>query len=172
MKPKEEHFFLGKIFKLHGYKGEINLYHQNNFELNLSKINYLLIDINKTIIPFFIERIRKKKENILLIKFENINSEKEALEILKKSVFIDKKFIINFLKEKEKDLTNYKVYDINKGYLGTVQMINNQTPQKLIFVKGSEYDFCFPMHENFIKKIKVKEKCITINIPEELLTLN
>ena len=170
--PKEDLFLLGKVFKLHGYKGEINLYHQNNLELDLSIINHLLIDFNKTMIPFFVERIRRKKDNIFLIKFENINSEKEALDILKKSVYIDEKFVIKHYTDNNQELIDYEIYDSKKGYLGKVQSINNQTPQTLIFVKGNGYKFCFPMHEKFIKKINKDTKRIDIDIPEELVTLN
>ena len=71
------------------------------------------------------------------------------------------------------ELIGYDVIDKYFGKLGVISYINDQTFQKLIFVKNKlNKEFCVPMHENFIKKINHKDKTIDVIIPEELINLN
>ena len=171
---KKDCFLIGTVFKLHGYKGEVNIYNNNNLRFNFQNIKHLLIEKDNTLIPYFISKARNKKQNILLVKFEEINSEQEALKILKHNVYIPINFLPDSQKniESEKSLIGFKVLDSNLGYLGEISYINIQTPQKLIYVNNGEKEFCFPMHEEFIIKIKKDETIMEVIIPEELINLN
>jgi len=39
-------------------------------------------------------------------------------------------------------------------------------------VSKDEKEFCFPMHEQFVKRIDIKEGIMEVEIPEEFLNLN
>ena len=84
MIQKENCFLVGTIFKLHGYKGNVNIYNDNDIIFNFSKLEYFFIEINNELIPYFIEKARSTKPNIILVKFEDIDSEEEAKKIQKK----------------------------------------------------------------------------------------
>ena len=171
---KKDCFLIGTVFKLHGYKGEVNLYNNNKISFDFQKITHLLIEKDNTLIPYFISKARNKKQNIILVKFEEINSEQEALQILKHNVYISINFVPKSQKntESEKALIGFKVLDSNLGYLGEISYINIQNPQKLIYVNNGEKEFCFPMHEEFIIKTKMDEKIMEVIIPEEIINLN
>ena len=81
---KQDCFLLGTIFKLHGYKGDVNIYNDNDIKLVLSKISFFFIEENNVLIPYFTENVRIKKKKILLVKFEDISTESAALQILNK----------------------------------------------------------------------------------------
>ena len=66
----------------------------------------------------------------------------------------------------------YTVLDINFGKLGEITYINSQTSQQLIYVEKDGVEFCFPMHEQFVKGIDQKEGIMEVEIPEALLDLN
>ena len=171
---KEDCFLVGTIFKLHGYKGKLKVYNENNNIFDFKEINYFLIDQNNTLIPFFIEEAKHTQKNIILAKFEDVNSEKEALKLLQNKVYLPNNLYSKINKQKfsEKEITDYKIIDINLGILGKVNFINTQTAQKLIYVKNDNKEFCFPMHDKFIVKINHKEKIINVDIPEEIINLN
>ena len=172
MNLKKGCIFSGTIFKLHGYKGEVNIYTED-VSINLKEIKYFLININEVLVPFFTDSVRQKKENILLVKFTDINSESKAKEILRKKTYLPKDIITqNKIKKEEKELLGYKVKDINHGSLGEITEINTQTSQPLIYVEGKSIKFCFPMHKEFIKEINQEKNTITTNIPKELINLN
>ena len=72
----------------------------------------------------------------------------------------------------EKTLIGYSVTDINIGDLGEIIYINSQTAQQLIYVSKDGKEFCFPMHDKFVKDIDTKARIMEIEIPEEFLNLN
>ena len=75
---KQNCFLLGTIFKLHGYKGDVNIYNDYDIPFDFSALKFFLIELDNSLIPFFIERARPTKPNVVLVKFEDVNSEEDA----------------------------------------------------------------------------------------------
>jgi len=171
---KKDCFLVGTIFKLHGYKGDVNIYNDDDILFDFNAIKYFLIELNKSLVPFFIRKACNTKQNIILVKFEDVNSEEEAKNILKKKVFLPIEFlpIVDEIKISEKQLIGFKVIDINLGELGKITCVNSETAQQLIYVSKDESKFCFPMHEQFILGIDTETGIMKVEIPEEFLTLN
>ena len=167
-------FLVGTVFKLHGYKGDVNIYNDDDIPFNFSSIKYFLIDLDNNLIPFFVDRVRSTKPKIILVKFKDINSEKEAKNILKKAVFLPNELSLveNNNEFPEKQLLGFTIIDVKMGVLGEITYINSQTAQQLIYVSKDGKEFCFPKHEQFIKKIDVKEKIMEVEISKEILDLN
>jgi len=170
---KKDCFLIGSIFKLHGYKGKFVIYNENNYSFKTNEIKHLFIEIDQILIPFFIEKLSINKTNNILIKLEDVNSEKKAKKLLKLNVYFPNKYKIND-KEKldENDINGFKIDDINLGFLGFVKNIDTQTSQKLIYVSKENKEFCFPMNQNFIKSIEFDTKTIFVEIPKEIIELN
>ena len=171
---KKDCFLVGTVFKLHGYKGDVNIYNDDDILFDFNTIKYFLIERNNTLIPFFIAKARHTKPNIILVKFEDINSEKEALSILKQKVYLPIEFLpeIDSNEISEKQLIGFKVIDIKLGELGEISYINSQTAQQLIYVSKDGKEFCFPMHKQFIISVDSKKRIMEVTIPEDLINLN
>tara|TARA_B100001564_G_scaffold339664_1_gene332642 strand:- start:511 stop:1029 length:519 start_codon:yes stop_codon:yes gene_type:complete len=170
---KNKSLIIGTVSKLHGYKGKVKIFILKKINFDFDVITYLLIKTNNDLVPYIIEYAKVIKENMMLVKFDDVNNEEEAKEILKKDVYLSTKFIDEKQLIQKNELVGYDVVDKNFGKLGVISYINNQTSQKLIFVKNKlDKEFCIPMHENFIKKINRKEKIINVIIPQELINLN
>ena len=153
---KKDCFLFGTVFKLHGYKGDVNIYNDDDIPFDFSTLEYFLIELNNALIPFFIEKARPTKPNVVLVKFEEVNSEEEAKKIHKQKVYLPKDWIPETDEKEitEKKLIGYSVIDIKLGDLGEITYINSQTTQQLIYVSKDGNEFCFPMHEDFVKIIK------------------
>ena len=170
---KKDCFLVGTVFKLHGYKGDVTIYNNNDILFNFNTINYFLIEENNSLVPFFITKARHKKKNIILVKFEDVNSEEEALRILKRDAYLPNKLLPKHKKEiSEKQIIGFKILDITLGNLGKINYINSQTPQNLIYVSNDGKEFCFPMHNEFIININYEKEIMEVNIPEDLIHLN
>jgi 16S rRNA processing protein RimM len=159
---------------LHGYKGDVNIYNNDDIPFDFSKLDYFLIEQKNELIPYFIDKARPTRKNVILVNFEDVNSEKEALKILKKKVYLPKEWLPETDENEitQKKLIGYTVLDINFGKLGEITYINSQTSQQLIYVEKDGVEFCFPMHEQFVKAIDTKKGVMEVEIPEELLNLN
>ena len=171
---KKDCFLFGTVFKLHGYKGDVNIYNDDDIPFDFSKLDYFLIEQKNELIPYFIDRARPTKPNVVLVNFEDVNSEKEALKILKRKVYLPKEWLPE---TDEADITQKKligltIIDMNFGSLGKVSLINSQSAQQLIYVEKDGKEFCFPFHEQFVKKIDIKKGEMIVEIPEELIDLN
>ena len=159
---------------MHSYKGSVNIYNENGINCDFSKLNYFFIKLNNELVPFFIEKVHQTKPNIILVKFENLDSKEDAQKIYKKEVYLPKNHLPKTNKNEitNKQLIGYKVVDNKLGYLGVISYINSQTTQNLIYVAKDNTEFFFPMHKEFIKELDAKEKIMKVLIPNELLNLN
>lgn len=171
---KEDCFFFGTIFKLHGYKGDVNIYNENGILVDFYTLDYFLIELNNELVPYFIERARTTKTNVVLTKFEDVNSEKEAKKIQKRKVYLPKNWTPKTEKNNisEKLLIGYSVIDIKMGELGEISFINSKTAQTLIYVRKDRGEFCFPWHKHFVKNIDAEKGVMEVEIPKEFLDLN
>jgi len=171
---KQDCFLLGTIFKLHGYKGDVNIYNDNDIPLVFTDIEFFYIEENNELIPYFAESVRPKKKQVLLVKLEDVNSEEEAKRILKRKVFLPKELLpeIDTNDISEKQLIGFLVVDIKMGELGKIAFINSQTAQQLIYVSKNGKEFCFPWHEKFVRNIDAEKGIMEVEIPQEFLNLN
>ncbi len=171
---KKDCFLVGTVFKLHGYKGDVNIYNEDNIPFDSSILKYFLIEKNNELIPFFVESVRPTKPNVLLVKFEDVNSEEEAKRIHKRKIYLPKNWLPKKEKNKisKKQLIGYNIIDIEMGKLGKISFINSKTAQTLIHVSKDGEEFCFPWHKQFVKNIDTKEGIMEVEIPKEFLDLN
>jgi 16S rRNA processing protein RimM len=52
---KKDCFLFGTVFKLHGYKGDVNIYNNDNIHVNYSLLKYIFIQFDNDLVPYFIE---------------------------------------------------------------------------------------------------------------------
>jgi len=170
---KQDCFLFGTIFKLHGYKGDVNIYNDNDIPLVFSEIDFFYVEENNELIPYFADSVRPKKKKILLVKFEDVDSEEVALRILKRQVYLPNKFLPKIEDiNPDKLIVGFDVIDNTLGNIGKVYFVNDKTSQKLIIVKDGEKEFFIPFHDNFVLNIDFTKKILEVNIPQELIDIN
>ena len=170
---KQDCFLFGTIFKLHGYKGDVNIYNDNDIPLVFSEIDFFYVEENNELIPYFADSVRPKKKKILLVKFEDVDSEEVALRILKRQVYLPNKFLPKIEDiNPDKIMVGFDVMDKTLGNVGIVDFVNDKTAQKLIIVKDGEKEFFIPFHDNFVLNIDLEKKILNVDVPEELMNIN
>ena len=167
---KEECFFLGIISKKHGYKGEVNIKLVVNSSKKYMELDYLFIDLNGNLVPFFIDSLRFKNKNIALVKFEDITDEDSANSIIGKSTYLP----LDLLQENERfqhTLKHFQVIDKTHGELGQVIDIKKNNFQDLMVIDYKGTELLIPFVENYIKSIDNKKKEIHLDTPDGLIEL-
>ena len=167
---KENGFLLGTISKKHGYKGELNIKVGISSFSFLKKLDHVFIEIDNNLIPYFFNYIKFKNNNIALIKFEDINSEQEAINLIGKEIYLP----IDLLPEDESHTSShlgFLVIDESHGTLGKVIGIQENKTQSLYIIQFHEKEILVPIVDQIIKTIDKEKREIHIQTPSGLLDL-
>ena len=109
----------------------------------------------------------------LKIKFEGVDSEKEAKELLKKDLFLP----LDMLPKLEgnqfyyHEVTGFSVIDQFDTKIGTIKTVNDSGPQPLFVIDSNGNEILIPIHDDFIKELDRKSKRIFLDLPEGLLDI-
>lgn len=164
---KEDCFFLGYVSRKHGYKGGVNIMLET--PAKHKELAHMFIDLNGRLVPFFIDSFRLKKENIALVKFDDVDSEKDAQKLVGKEVYLPLELLDQNQQNELTGLIGFQVVDAVHGNIGTVRDIFNNTAQEIFQIKNEEREFLIPITEEFIRKIE--NNTIFLQTPEGLIDL-
>lgn len=175
-----EMFFLGKISKIHGVRGEIILPVENSFLDSVSenftfKSGFYFLEIEGQKVPFFADKknisVRDKNQNVeCIFSFETVDSVEKAKEIVGANVYTSlSKNLRNKLEKRE--IIGYKVYEKTAGKIGKVREILRIPKNNLLRVRNKEKETLIPFRKEFITKISHKNHKIFFIAPEGLLNL-
>ncbi len=167
---KEECFFLGTISRKHGYKGELNIKLDISSSSFLEDVDYLFIDIDNQLVPYFLTSLRFKKSMLALVKFEDISSEEEAKSMIGKEIYLP----LTFSPEQEdldSQYVNFLAIDYTHGPLGKIIDVQKNSAQSLFVINYQQKEILIPIVDNYIQSVDVQKKEIVLRTPDGLLTL-
>lgn len=168
-----EVFKIGKLVKPHGIKGEISFAFENDV-FDRVDCPYLICRIDNILVPFFIKEYRFKGSETALITFEDIDSDRKALQMAGLDVYFPRKY---YEEEDSEDNIEYSwnffigftVMDKLAGELGIIEAIDDKTLNTLFLIKDGDDELIIPATEDFIEKIDPKKKVLYLNLPEGLI---
>lgn len=175
---------IGKFFRTHALKGELNAVVEE-FEPEILQQGYpLIVEMEGIFVPFFAESVRQKGSQGCLIKLEGIDSQERAQEFVNKSIYMLRRDVADWMEMDEEELNTeddfigFKVYDRNAGFLGNVKEIDSSTANLLLIVSPGEGkdNIYIPFVEEFIESVnepdEETEGIINMNLPEGIIDLN
>tara|TARA_Y100001968_G_scaffold157036_1_gene143482 strand:- start:1439 stop:1966 length:528 start_codon:yes stop_codon:yes gene_type:complete len=166
-------FYLGKITKKYSFKGELIISLDTDEPEIYKNLKSVFININGRLIPYFIEKSKSQKKATLRVKFEDINSEDEALSIINKEVYLPLENLPE-LKGKKfyyHEIIGYNVVDTNHGNIGLIIKVEDKTSQSIFIIKNNGKEILIPVNDNIIQMINRKNKTIHITAPNGLIDL-
>jgi len=171
---ESEVFKIGRIIKLHGVKGKVELSFTDDV-LARADIDYLFLRTDGLLVPFFITSCSSKGTNRVLVKFDGIDDTASAQRLVNAEVY----FPFAEIPERESDedlpdyLIGYKVYNAPAEYVGEVTEINTQSANTLLFVRTPDNNnVMIPLHPELVSDFDERQRTITMNLPEGLLQIN
>jgi len=168
-----EHYYLGCITKTHGVKGQVSIYLDVDIPEKYAKLESVFIEIDKQLVPFFIEDIRLTPKKQAVVAFEDINTFEKAQKLVKAKLFLP----IETLPKLENnqfyyhEITGFKVTDKKHGEIGAVKQVLEYPGQSVIQVMKGVTEILIPISDQIIEKVDRKNKTIKINAPEGLIEL-
>jgi 16S rRNA processing protein RimM len=171
MIEKEKCTKVGYIHKPHGIKGEVSFSLNEGFFAEELEPEFLLLDIDNGLVPFYVESLRVKGSKTLLVKLESVEDEPKAKELCGTEVYLEAE---NLIEQEELPIGAYigfQVIDQEKGDIGAItgfQEISNN-PLFILDCEGAEV--MFPINPDFILSVDEEGKIMEVNLPEGLIDL-
>jgi 16S rRNA processing protein RimM len=169
MIKKEDVYKIGRIGKAHGVKGEVAF----NFDddvFDRVDAEYLILEVDGILVPFFMEEYRFRSDNTALVKFEDIDTQDRARELTNCDVY----FLRSEADDEEEELSysflvGFDIIDDHSGKkVGTIASIDDNTINILFELEDGTL---IPASEELITDIDKDNKTITIALPEGILEL-
>lgn len=170
----QECYYLGYISKKQGFKGGmIAFFDVDNLD-NYSNLDYVLVQLNNVLTPFFIEAIHLKDKNFVFLKFEGVDDGDRADELAGNEIFLPLKKLpkLNDDEYYLHDLEGMEVIDETAGILGKVEKVLDYSQNPLLQLSYNGIEVLIPLIDTFVKKVDKKAKKIFVDVPKELLDIN
>ena len=170
---KEECFFLGKIVSKYSFKGEVLVKLDTDDPEIYDNMESVFVSIGNNLVPFFIERCRLHKSNLLRIQFEEVKDESTADRLLGAALYLPLSFlpILTGNKFYYHEIIGFQLMDATHGNIGVVTAVNDAASQALIEAEKDGKQLLVPINDAIISKVDRKNKTIYVNTPEGLVDL-
>ena len=166
---QEEVYKIGRLGKSHGVKGEISFQFDDDI-FDRVDAEYLVLDIDGILVPFFMEEYRFRNDTVCLVKFCDINTQQRAQELTGCDVYFPRALA----EEGEEmpslaSLVGLCIIDTSsKKTVGRIAAIDDTT-QNILF--ELEDGTLIPASDELIESIDINKKEIIMNIPNGLLDI-
>lgn len=170
---KDDCFELGVISKTFSFKGEVILYIDSDQPEHYYNIDMLMLEINKKLVPFFIEESKVHKVNQLRVKFDNVENEEDAKRLTKKKVFLplaalpqldDDQFYYH-------EIIGFTLVDQDGNKVGEILEYLDNPANPMLEVRYNGKEALIPYNDNAHISIDKKAKQLKVQIPEGLLAI-
>lgn len=164
---------VGKIINTHGLKGEVKVLSSTDFENErFKKDTSLLITRGNQVIREVIVESYRNHKNMILVKFEDINSIEEAEKLKNLQIKVELSDD-NLLEENEfyfYEIIGCEVFDESSNLLGVISEILTPGANDVWVIKSNlGKEILIPYIEDVVKKIDVENKRIDIEVMEGLI---
>ena len=167
IKP-EEVYRIGRLGKAHGVKGEVSLQFDDDI-FDRADCDYLVLDVDGILVPFFIEEYRFRSDTVALVKFEDVDTQQRAAELTGCDVYFPRALADEDDAPALALLVGFDLVEANEGRLvGRIAAIDDTTANTLFELEDGRL---IPASDGLVDNIDLKQRTITMRLPEGLLDL-
>ena len=169
----KDHSYIGKIVKLHGYKGGVSLYMDVSNPNAYTNLKSIFIELDGILTPFFIKAFKLKNKGFVALHFEGIDSDASAKSLIDKQVFIPSSKLqeVDETRFLGHELIGYKVFDQEKGDIGTLVEVLEQKGNPLFVLDHNGSEILLPVFEGLLISIDAPKKQMLVKAPQGLIDL-
>ena len=159
----------GYLGKAHGVKGEVSFQFDDDI-FDRVDADYLVLDIDGILVPFFMEEYRFRSDTVCLVKFKGVDTQQRAQELTGCDVFFPRA-----LAEEGDEmpslasLVGFDIVNVSDGRtIGNIAAIDDSTVNILFELEDGTL---IPASDELITNIDAEQRTIRMNIPEGLLDI-
>ena len=169
MIKQEEVYKIGRLGKSHGVRGEVSFLFDDDV-FDRVDADYLILDIDGILVPFFIEEYRFRSDTTALMKFEGIDTQERARELTGCDVYFPRN-----LAASDDDsiswsaIVGFDIIDASTDKsVGRIASIDDSSLNILFCLEDGHL---IPASEDLITQIDQQARTITMHLPAGLLDL-
>lgn len=171
---RNEVYKIGKLGKPHGVKGEISFAITDDV-FDRVDADYLVLDIDGILVPFYMEEYRFKNDDNVLVKFEDIDTQEQARNYTGCEVFFPR-----CLSDSDSEnmtwaeIIGFTLVDSTTGKtVGTIDHVDDSTINLLFEVTSpAGKELLIPASNELMERVDAERKEIRMVLPEGLLNLD
>jgi len=170
---KEDCFYLGKVVSKYSFKGEVLIKLDTDEPSSYENMESVLVSLGNNLVPFFIDRCRLHKSNLLRIDFEEVKDEPTADKLIGAELYLPLTMLPPLTGNKfyYHEVIGFTIMDEVHGDIGVVESVNDNASQDLFEVKKEDKELFVPINDNIITKVDRENKTIHVKTPEGLVDL-
>ena len=170
---KDDCFFLGKVTKAHGLKGEVIVWFDVDDPQIYEDLESVFLLFNDELVPYFFEnlQIRGKKS---IAKFEDIDTIDQTESIINKEIYLP----LNALPELSDDqfyyheIIGFSIQDeLSKEEYGIVKAVFEGSGQDLIAFDVAGNEVLVPIADDIVKRVDRDQKIVFVTLPDGLISV-
>ncbi|WP_018464390.1 ribosome maturation factor RimM [Segatella paludivivens] len=170
---REEVYKIGKLGKPHGVKGEISFMFDDDV-FDRVDADYLVLDVDGILVPFFIDEYRFRSDESALMKFEDIDTQDKARDLTGDEVYFPRSLSDGGDENVSwAEIFGFEVVDKNTNKtIGVIKSVDDSTINTLFEIETNDgKEVLVPANEDLIHEADMDNRRIKMFIPEGLLDL-
>lgn len=177
MITRDELIAIGHYNKPHGVAGELSATVDVDLEV-LRGLSCLVSDIDGIFVPFFVNAIRPKSVDTVLLTIDGIENEKEAARLVNRDIYALKRDYQQESIDADADgypldfFIGFELRDSDGSRVGEITDVDEQTENAIFVVDRDGSEIMVPATDDLIVEFDVDNKLMVMDLPEGLLDLN
>lgn len=177
MITRDELIAIGHYNKPHGVAGEISATLDVEWDL-LRELSCLVSDIDGIYVPFFVNAVRPKSGDTVLLTIDGVGNEKDVARLVNRDIYALKREYRQESIDADADgypldfFIGFELRDSDGSRVGNITDVDEQTENAIFIIDRDGTDLMVPATDDLIVEFDVDNKVMVMDLPEGLLDLN
>lgn len=170
---KEDCFYLGKVVSKYSFKGEVLVKLDTDEPEIYENMESVFVSLGNNLVPFFIDRCRLHKSNLLRIDFEEVKDEPTADKLIGTELYLPLELLPPLTGDKFyfHEVIGFTLMDEVHGDIGKIVSVNDSASQELFEAEKDGKELLIPINDEIVTKVDRKNRTIHVRTPEGLVEL-
>lgn len=168
---KDNCFFLGKIVKTNGLKGDLSVFLDVDDLNDYADLDSVFVERKRSLVPYFIESIQIRN-NGAVVHFEDVDTLEDAQDLVGSCLYLPLDVLppLDGNRFYYHEVIGFEVEDINEGALGVLREINDNSAQAILCIDHpSGKEVMIPLVDQFLVEVDREGRKLKVAAPEGLV---
>lgn len=162
---------IGKIGRTYGKDGELRVYPDDDYIPDLKKAKAIFAFIKGSKVPFVIEKITDKNEDLIL-KLKGLDSPEEVTILSNQELYLHQDEIFSEPSSNNSQYDGFGVYlNDSDAQIGVLLRIEEHPHQLIAILLSNDKEYMLPFHEDLILSLNTEDKTIKFDYNHSIMEI-